>query len=146
MGCAGCLRCRPSEAAREASMVADANMGMRHPAQEAVETGSAEVDKGTMVAAFEIDIVTPFEAVIHDGSKPISGWNGRKGPHGAIGKNASGVSLASKPNPLIQVIAKSLEAQMAGSGQDGEEEAVLALDENALGKAVRADGTRLGRF
>ena len=115
---------------------------MRHPAQEAVETGSAEVDKGTMVAAFEIDIVTPFEAVIHDGSKPISGW----GPHGAIGKNASGVSLASKPNPLIQVIAKSLEAQMAGSGQDGEEEAVLALDENALGKAVRGYGTRLGRF
>jgi hypothetical protein len=99
-----------------------------------------------MVAAFEIDVVTPFEAVIHHGCQPISGRKGRKGPHGAIGKNASGVSLACKTNPLVQVIAKSLKAHMAGSGQDGEEEAVLALDENALGKAIRGYGTRLGRF
>ena|SRR5271166_295620 len=135
-----------SETGRAASMVADANMSMRHPAQEPVEVSSAEVDKGAVVTAFEIDIVTPFEAVIHHGSQPISGWNRRKGPHGTIGKNASGVGLASKANPLVQVLAKSLDAHMAGSRQDGEEEAVLALDENALGKAVRGYGTRLSRF
>ena len=127
-------------------MVADANMGMRHPAQEPVEAGAAEVDKRTMVAAFEIDVVTPFEAVIHHGSKLVSGRNGRKGPHGAIGKNASGISLTSEANPLVQVIAKNVEVHMAGSRQNGEEEAALALNENALGEAVRGYGTRLGRF
>ena len=71
-----------------------------------------------MVAAFEIDVVTPFEAVVHHGCQPISGRKRRKGPHGAIGKNASGVSFARETNPLVQVIAKSLKAHMAASGQE----------------------------
>src|SRR6476620_7930986 len=56
-----------------------------------------------------------FEAVIHHGSKLVSGRNGRKGSHGAIGKNASGISLTSEANPLVQVIANALEGGVATS-------------------------------
>jgi CRP-like cAMP-binding protein len=42
-----------AQPALSVSMVADANMGVRHAAREALEVGSTKVDKGTMVTGHD---------------------------------------------------------------------------------------------
>src|SRR5258705_8167307 len=85
---------------------------VRHLLHKPLEIGAGKMHQRAMIAALEVDVVAPFEALVDDRVQPVGGRQRRHGALAAIGEKGADLLLGRKADRSVDPLTESIELNL----------------------------------